>query len=238
MAESVLGKSVLVIGASSGIGRESAALLARAGARVMAAARRLDRLEELARDVPGIAIMTCDATSRAECEAAVSAAIGKFGGLDILLYATGSNVPDRSMQRLTPDIWDWMIQVNLSGAFYSTHAALPAMRAAGGGQLIYISSISAHVPDVSGAAYQAAKRGLNAMAYAINVEEKQNGIRASVICPGLVDTEILLKRPVRPTEEQLKLALRPEDIAEAVLFVAQLPARANVPVMEIMPSRL
>jgi NADP-dependent 3-hydroxy acid dehydrogenase YdfG len=238
MAEQVAGKSVLVIGASSGIGRESAALLARAGARVMAAARRRDRLAELARGVPGIAITTCDATSRAECEAAVSAAIGKFGGLDILVYATGSNVPDRSMQRLTPDIWDWMIQVNLSGAFYSTHAALPAMRAAGGGQLIYISSISAHVPDVSGAAYQAAKRGLNAMAYAINVEEKQNGIRASVICPGLVDTEILLKRPVRPTEDQLKLALRPEDVAEAVLFVAQLPARANVPVMEIMPSRL
>jgi NADP-dependent 3-hydroxy acid dehydrogenase YdfG len=238
VTERVSDKSALVIGASSGIGRASAALLARNGARVMAAARRMDRLQALAGEAPGIEIVSCDATSRAECEAAVAAATTKFGRLDILVYATGSNVPERSLQKLTPETWDWMIQVNLSGAFYATHAALPSMRAAGGGQLIYISSISAHVPDVSGAAYQAAKRGLNALAYAVTVEEKQNGIRTSVICPGLVDTEILLKRPVRPAEEQLKLALQPEDVAEAVLFVASRPARASIPVMEIMPSRL
>jgi NADP-dependent 3-hydroxy acid dehydrogenase YdfG len=112
------------------------------------------------------------------------------------------------------------------------------MRERGSGHFIYISSISGLVPDVSGAAYQASKRGLLALAHSIRVEEKQNGIRTCVICPGLVDTEILDKRPVKPTVEMLAKALRPEDVAEAVLFVAKLPSRAVVPEMQLMPTYL
>jgi NADP-dependent 3-hydroxy acid dehydrogenase YdfG len=129
-----------------------------------------------------------------------------------------------------------MVEVNLNGAFYATHAVLPSMRSAGSGHLIFVSSISGLVPDVSGASYQAAKRGVVGLAHAIRVEEKQNGIRTCVICPGLVDTELLEKRPVKPAPEVLAKALQPEDVAEAVLFVAKLPPRAVVPELQLMPT--
>ena len=99
-----------------------------------------------------------------------------------------------------------MVSVNLNGAYYATHAVLPAMRERRSGHLIYIASVSALWPDPSGAAYQAAKRGLLGLAHAVRFEEKENGIRTSVVCPGLVETEILVKRPVKPTPELLAKA--------------------------------
>jgi NADP-dependent 3-hydroxy acid dehydrogenase YdfG len=128
--------------------------------------------------------------------------------------------------------------VNLNGAYYATRAVLPAMRERKSGHLIYISSISGLVPDISGAAYQASKRGMLGMAHAIRVEEKENGIRTCVICPGIVDTEILENRPVKPPAETLAKALQAEDVAEAVLFAAKLPARAVVTEMQLMPTVL
>jgi NADP-dependent 3-hydroxy acid dehydrogenase YdfG len=112
------------------------------------------------------------------------------------------------------------------------------MRAAHSGHLIYISSISGLVPDVSGAAYQAAKRGMIGLAHAIRVEEKENGIRTCAVCPGLVDTEILVKRPVKPSAETLAKALQPEDVAEVVLAIAKLPPRAAVPEIQLLPTYL
>jgi NADP-dependent 3-hydroxy acid dehydrogenase YdfG len=164
--------------------------------------------------------------------------VEQFEKIDVMVYATGTNTPDRAMARLTTKIWDELIGTNLNGAYYATRAVLPAMRERKSGHLIYIASISGLVPDVSGAAYQASKRGMLGLAHAIRVEEKENGIRTCVVCPGLVDTEILDKRPVKPPQETLSKALQPEDVAEAVLFVAKLPARAAVPEMQIMPTAL
>src|SRR5262249_43063405 len=108
----------------------------------------------------------------------------------------------------------------------------------GNGYLIYISSISGIVPDVSGSAYQASKRGLIGLAHAVRVEEREKGIRTCAICPGLVETEILEKRPVKPSPELLAKARQPADVAEAVLAVAKLPARATVPEMQLMPTKI
>ena len=155
-----------------------------------------------------------------------------------MVYVTGTNTPDRSMARLNANIWDMMVGVNLNGAYYLTQAVLPGMKARQSGHLIYISSISGLVPDVSGAAYQASKRGLLGLAHAIRVEEKENGIRTCVVCPGLVETEILEKRPVKPDAAMLAKALQPADVAEVVLAVAKLPPRAVVPEMQIMPTYL
>ncbi|MEO8371960.1 MAG: SDR family NAD(P)-dependent oxidoreductase, partial [Candidatus Solibacter sp.] len=138
----------------------------------------------------------------------------------------------------TPPRWDHMVTVNLNGAYYATQAVLPGMRQRGAGHLIYVASISGLVPDVSGAAYQAAKRGIIGMAHAIRVEERENGIRTCAICPGLVDTEILENRPVKPSAETLAKALQPGDVAEAILAVAKLPAHVAVPEMQIMPTKL
>jgi NADP-dependent 3-hydroxy acid dehydrogenase YdfG len=231
---SLKGQVALVVGASSGIGRAVAVQFAREGARVIAAARRMDRLEALKAEHPSLEIAIADASDAASMEALAARA----ARVDILVYATGTNVQDRAMKRLTVGIWDEVIGVNLNGAYYATRAVLPAMRAHGSGHLIYIASISGIVPDVSGAAYQASKRGMLGLAHAIRVEEKEYGIRTCVLCPGLVDTEILDKRPVKPTAETLAKALQPEDVAEAVLFVAKLPPRAVVPEMQLMPTAL
>jgi serine 3-dehydrogenase (NADP+) len=242
MSVSLKGQVALVVGASSGIGRETAVLFAREGARVVASARRGDRLrglqDELAKEGHSIEISVADASNAAEMEQLAQRTRAHFGGIDILVYAAGTNTPDRAMKRLNQELWDMMLSVNLSGAYYITHAVLPAMRENGSGHLIYISSISGLAPDVSGAAYQAAKRGLLGLAHAIRVEEKENGIRTCVICPGLVDTELLEKRPVKPTPEMLAKALRPEDVAEVVVSVAKLPLRAVVPEMQLLPAYL
>jgi NADP-dependent 3-hydroxy acid dehydrogenase YdfG len=92
--------------------------------------------------------------------------------------------------------------------------------------------------DVSGAAYQASKHGVVGLAGAIRVEEKENGIRTCLVCPGLVETEILERRPVKPTPELLAKALQPEDVADMVIAIAKLPPRAVVPVMQLLPTYL
>jgi len=235
-------QAVLIIGASSGIGRETAVLFARAGARVMASARREARLQELKESLAGegrsIETHAADAGDAMQMEHLAQRTRERFGEIDVMVFATGTNVPDRSMKRLSLEIWDMMVRVNLNAAYYITHAVLPAMRDRHAGHLIYISSVSALFPDVSGAAYQASKRGLLGLAHAIRVEEKENGIRTCVVSPGLVDTEILDRRPVKPSPELLAKALHPQDVAEAVLAVARFPDRVCVPEIQVVPTYL
>jgi len=235
-------QTVLVVGASSGIGRSIAIHFAREGATVMASARRQDRLQalqnELAEENIDIGISVADATNAAAMEELAARTVEQFERIDILVYASGTNTKDRALKNLSTKTWDDVISVNLNGAYYATHAVLPAMRERKSGHLIYVASISGMVPDISGAAYQASKRGMLGLAHAIRVEEKENSIRTCVVCPGLVDTEILEKRPVKPPPETLAKALQADDVAEAVLFVAKLPPRAAVPEMQIMPTML
>ncbi|HEY4088876.1 MAG TPA: SDR family oxidoreductase [Bryobacteraceae bacterium] len=242
MPVSLRDKVVLVLGASSGIGRAVAQLFAVEGARVMAAARRENRLAELQSEMAKaghtIEVHACDASNAAEVDALAKLTREKLGKVDFLIYVSGSNVKNRALSDLDVPTWERMISVNLSGAYYATKAVLPAMREAKSGYLIYVSSISGLTPDVSGASYQAAKRGVVGLAHAIRVEEKQNGIRTCVVCPGLVDTEILENRPVKPGADIMKLALQSEDVAEAILSVAKLPERAVVPEIQVLPTYL
>jgi serine 3-dehydrogenase len=242
MPVSLKNQTALVVGASSGIGRAIAVHLARDGATVMASARRRDRLEELQQELSeeniDIGIAVADAADPLAMEELAARTVEQFEKIDILIYASGTNTLDRWLPRLTTKTWDEVIGVNLNGAYYATRAVLPAMRERKSGHLIYIASISGLVPDISGAAYQASKRGMIGLSHAIRVEEKENGIRTCVVCPGLVDTEILEKRPVKPPPETLAKAMQSDDIAEAVLFVAKLPPRASVPEMQILPTVL
>ena len=236
MPVSLKNQVVLVVGASSGMGRETAILFAREGAKVMASARREEKLREL--EVSGITVHPADVTDAKTMEALAHTTLQAFGRIDILIYATGTNIPDRALTRLTTELWDMMVGVNLTGAYYATRAVLPAMREQRAGSIYYISSKSAIIPDESGASYQAAKRGLAGLAQAIRVEEKDNGIRTCVVCPGLTDTEIILKRPVKTPAEIMAKALQAEDVAELVVALAKLPPRAWVPEVQIFPSAL
>ena len=242
MPVSLKDQVVVVVGASSGIGRATAALMAREGAKVMASARRKERLDEWQREMAAeghtVATLVADATDPAQMTALAEATRAKFGPPQILVFATGTNTPDRTMKRLNPAVWNELITTNLNGAYYATQAFLPAMREARFGHIIYISSISGHTPDISGAAYQASKRGMIGLSHAVRLEEKENGIRTTVINPGLVDTEILDKRPVKPPPEMLAQALVPEHVAEIVMACAKLPPRAVITELSIVPSAL
>jgi NADP-dependent 3-hydroxy acid dehydrogenase YdfG len=240
MPVSLKDRVALVVGASSGIGRACVAMLAADGAKVMASARREDRLRGLKSDLAGRTVEICaaDATRVEDMDRLAAETKRLFGTVNILVYATGTNTPDRAMKRLRPEIWDEMISTNLDGAYYITQAVLPAMREAQDGHLIYISSISGHTPDVSGAAYQASKRGLIGLAHAIRVEERENHIRTTVINPGLVDTELIAKRPVKTPDEVVAQALLPEYVAEVVLSCAKLPPRAVITELSVVPTTL
>ena len=239
---SLTNERVLILGASSGIGRAAARLFAQAGARVFASARREDRLKELAAELAAqghkIHYAAADAGSHEAMEQLAATATAQLGGVDTLVYVTGTNTPNRAMTRLTREIWNELVEVNLNGAFSLTSALLPAMRTAAKGHLIYVSSISGKYGDVSGAAYQASKRGMLGLAAAIRAEEREHGIRTCVVCPGLVDTELMEKRPVKPDAATLGKALQPEDVAAMIFAVAALPARAAVTELEIVPTRI
>jgi len=233
---------VVVVGASSGIGRAIAVEFARAGAKVVASARRESRLKELQTQLAGEGfeayIHPADASNPPMMEGLAAAALAKYGQIDTLVYATGTNTPDRALTRLTPEIWDAMVSVNLNGAYYATNAVLGHMRERKRGLIFYISSRSAVAPDESGAAYQAAKRGLAGLSYAIRVEEQKNGIRTCLVCPGLTDTEIIEKRLVKPPAETMAKALRAEDLGELVVSLARLPERAWVPEVHLFPANI
>jgi serine 3-dehydrogenase (NADP+) len=112
------------------------------------------------------------------------------------------------------------------------------MRSQGGGLIIHIGSVSGRWADFSGAAYQASKHGLVGLAQATMIEERENGIRVSVVFPGLCDTPLLKLRKSPPSPETLAKAMQPEDIASACLFIAKLPARTYVPELIMMPGAL
>ena len=236
MADGMLsGKTAVVIGASSGIGLETANLFADFGAKVHAAARRRDAIEggvgDRAVKAHGLDISDEEAVRRTFEE------IGESDGIDVLVVAAGMNFPERRLEQLTAEKWDQMISVNLSGAFYAIRAALSYLRASRG-LVILVSSVSGSWPDASGPAYQASKAGMTELAHAAGFEEHQNGVRFTAILPGIVDTPILDNRPEPPPKEVRDNALKPEDVASACLFLATLPPRAYVPELTMIPAAI
>jgi len=219
-----------VVGASSGIGQATARMLAEAGADVHAAARREPSLGD------GIVGHSLDITDRAAVDAFARELSGA-GPVHIVVVAAGTNLPDRSLDRLTPEGFDTLLAVNLTGAFNVVHAVLPALRETRG-DVVLIGSISGSWPDVSGSGYQAAKAGLLAFARGAAFEEHTRGVRFTTVLPGVVDTPILDSRPEPPSAELRAHMLAPEDVAAACLFAVTLPPRASVPEITILPTAL
>jgi NAD(P)-dependent dehydrogenase (short-subunit alcohol dehydrogenase family) len=229
------GKTALVVGASSGIGLSTANLLADAGAKVHAAARRKEAIEE-GTGGRGVVAHALDVSDKDAVWRTVEE-VGETDGIDLLIVAAGMNFAERRLEQLTAEGWDAMISVNLSGAFYATRAALPYLRASRG-LVVLISSVSGSWPDMSGPAYQASKAGMTEFAHAAGFEEHQNGVRFCAVLPGIVDTPILDNRPEPPPREVRDLSLKPEDVAQACLFLATLPERAYVPELTILPTAI
>ncbi len=240
--EMLSGKIAIIAGASSGMGAATAQLFAAQGATVVLGARSAGALEKLEGEInaaggKALAVPT-DATDRAAAQALVGAAVEHYGRVDTLINSVGTNLKQRALTVLDPADWDMMLSVNLSAAYNLTRAVLPQMRSQGQGLIVHFSSGAVQKPDVSGVAYQATKHGVAGLAYGTMEEEKANGIRVTVIFPGLCNTPLVEKRPTPTPPEVLAKALEPEDVARAALLVASLPPRAYVPDMRLLPSQL
>jgi NADP-dependent 3-hydroxy acid dehydrogenase YdfG len=239
----LVGKVVLVAGASSGMGRATALAAAEAGARLVLSSRNVDALAGVAREVALVRaeeplVVPIDATDHDAAVELVRRAVERLGRVDALVVTVGTNIPRRSLGELSPQSWADMVAVNLTAPFNLTHAVVPAMRDGGGGVIVYVSSSAAKRPDASGVSYQATKSAIVGLAHGTMEEERKNGIRTTVIFPGLTDTPLVLKRPTPTPPEVLARALQPEDVAAACLFVLRLPERAHVPELLLYPSRL
>jgi NADP-dependent 3-hydroxy acid dehydrogenase YdfG len=228
------GRTVLVAGASSGIGLATALAFADAGAHVHAAARRPELIEEAAagRDVVAHRL---DVTDRAAV-GALAQRLTAEGPLHILVAAAGTNIKQRRVEQLTPEAFDDLIALNLTGPFNLVNAFLDPLRAAHG-DVVLIGSVSGSWPDRSGATYQASKAAVLAFARGAAFDER-DGLRFTTIMPGLVDTAILDNRPEPPSAELRARMLHPDDVAAACLFAVSLPARAHVPEITILPTEL
>lgn len=236
----IAGQVALVTGGGSGMGRAIAHGLAKEGCRVVIVGRTASKLEEAVRTAPGPGIVTAEVADVADAEQVArltQTVLAKVGTPHILVNNAGVNIPNRSMQKLSLADWNYLVNVNLNGAFFLIHSLLPKMRDRRQGMIINISSVSGLRPSpLGGAAYCASKFGLVGLSGTIALEESRNGIRCTHIAPGEVETPILDARPEPVSAERRAAMLQPEDVADAVLFVAKLPARAHVPELILKPT--
>lgn len=230
-------KVVLITGGGSGAGAAIARVCAREGARVVVIGREEAKLKVVCEAIGDAATyFAADVTDRPRVSEVVDRVIADCGRIDVLVNNAGVNVVDRSLAKLTPENWDLQMDINVTGSFNLVHAVLPHMRQRGEGTIISISSLAGTHPSVlAGTAYSASKHAMSVLTKMVDLEESVNGIRATVISPGEINTPILDQRPVKVSDEHKARILQPEDIGEAVLYVASLPPRVCIPEMLIKP---
>ncbi|MEM9551651.1 MAG: SDR family oxidoreductase [Pseudomonadota bacterium] len=185
------GKSVLITGASRGIGAEAARVFVAAGAHVGLMARNQSSLDALAA-VLGDAVLALpgDVAVYADVERAVTSAVEQFGALDVLIGNAGVIEPIAHLRGSDPAGWGAAIDINLKGVYYGMHAALPTMRAAGSGTIITVSSGAAQNAIEAWSHYCASKAGAAMLTRCLDLEERMNGIRAMGLSPGTVATQM------------------------------------------------
>lgn len=185
------GKTVMITGASRGIGAAAARVFAAAGANVALLARSQDSIAEIAREIGEKAIaIPCDVSRYWEVEAAVDACVTAFGGLNVLINNAGVIEPISHLADASPEDWGHVIDINLKGVFNGMRASIPIMRAAGGGSVLTISSGAAHGPVEAWSHYCASKAAVAMLTRCVDKEEGDKGIRAIGLSPGTVATEM------------------------------------------------
>ena len=239
------GKTALVTGASSGIGRGTALALAAAGAQVALVARRAGRLDDLAAEIKadgGQALArAADVTDEDDATRAVQDAVGHFGGLDILVNAAGMTQVGKVENANLAD-WRYVFELNFWAGLYTARAAIPALKA-GGGDIVNVSSTAGRRPvGATFGPYAASKFALTAFNESLRAEVTLAGIRVCIIEPGATATEIhahIKDEKVRESTRQhieKDGAMQPEDVAAAIVFVVGLPRRVNVSQLMIRPT--
>jgi len=229
-------QTIVITGAGSGVGRAVALRFAAGGWQVALVGRRQEQLSETASLADAAARTTgrsgtfvCDVSVPADVRTMALAVEKRFGPVEVLVNSAGMNVPGRAFPVLSDEDWRKVLDTNLSGAYYCVQAFLPGMRARSSGTVVNINSDAGkRARDLAGVAYVASKFGLAGLSQQLNAEERSNGIRACSIFPRDINTPLLDKRPHPPTADARARMMQPEDLAECVWLVANMPARAIV----------
>jgi len=234
-------KIAWVTGAGTGIGLAGATALAEAGAVVVMSGRRGDVLEKEAASIKkrggNVEVEPLDVSDAASVDRIAEVIAARHGKVDILVNSAGLNVTKRFFQEQTTEGWDQVIRINLDGTFYCIRAVLPLMRAQKDGVIINISSWAGiYTSMVTGPAYNASKHAVVSLTENLNMEECVNGIRACAICPAEVATPIMDRRPVPPTPEERARMLQPQDLGNAIRWVAEQPPHVCVNEIIISPT--
>ena len=231
-------RTAVVTGASSGIGAATARALAAAGFRVVCAARRTDRIEELAAEIGGGAV-ACDVTDRASV-AALAESVGDE--LSVLVNNAGGAFGSGTVETADPADWRAMYEVNVLGVLHVTQALLPALRASGDGLIVNVGSTAGRIAYEGGGGYTAAKHGTQVVTETLRLELCGEPIRVSEIAPGMVRTDEFSL--VRFDGDQAKAdavyagvpdPLVAEDVADAISWIATRPSHVNIDELVIRP---
>jgi ribitol 2-dehydrogenase len=234
------GKSVLVTGASSGIGRASAKAFAREGMKVAVSARSTDRLLELIKELGPEAIMLpADLASPAETDDLIHQAIAKLGKLDVLFANAGVYIAGQVADG-DPAEWDKLLALNVGSVFRSINRVIPHMRANGGGDILVSSSISAYQTIHFEPVYSASKHALNAFLYGVRRQVIQDRIRIGAIAPATVLNELWGYADPGSIDKKVALreGLRSEDVAEAAVFMLSRPPHVAIRDLVMLPQAL
>ena len=243
MTTGIADKVVVITGASSGLGEATARHLARHGAKLVLGARRLDRLQALARDLflGDDAAVRMDVTKGAEVDALVKRAVDAHGRVDVMLNNAGL-MPQAPLENLDVGDWDRMIDVNLRGVLYGIAAALPHMRRQKSGHFINVSSVAGHKVGPGFAVYAATKHAVRALSEGLRQEVKPYNIRTTVISPGAVATELpnSVTDPdtaARIREYYAQAAIPADSFARAVAFAISQPEDVDVNEILFRPTQ-
>lgn len=245
MAGKLEGKVAIITGASSGIGEATAIALAAQGAQVAIAARRAERLNALAKRIEnsggkGLPIVA-DVTQETQAQNLVQKVNAQLGRVDILVNNAGVALTGYIDGADTSD-WRRMLDINVLGLMYVTHAVLPLLKAQGVGHIVNISSVAGRTARAGFGVYNASKWGVNAFSEALRQEVYKHNIRVTIIEPGVVDTEInnQITDPVakqRSVDRRKAITpLQSEDIAAAIVYAVTQPQRVNVNEILIRPT--
>ncbi len=237
------GKVVWITGAGTGIGRAGALMFAGEGAGVALMGRRKAQLDEVAAEIAAkngrAAVAPVDVGDREAVDRVARELIAKLQRVDILVNNAGLNLigHGRRIENLTPEDFDAVLRVNLTGQYNMFHAAFEPMRKQQDGLIINIISTAAKNPSgVAGMAYQTAKFGMMGFGVSLVKEAWKFGIRTCNIFPDETNTPIMLKRPVKYSDEELARIMQPEDLADAMKFVAALHPRTSVTELVMYPT--
>lgn len=237
-------KVIIIMGASSGIGEATAKLLASKGAKLVLAARREERIKALA-DTLGknVFYQKADVTDRQQVQKVIDLALEKFGRIDVM-YNNAGIMPQGNLAKLEYKSWQEMLDINIMGVLNGIGAVLPIMQKQQAGLIISTDSVAGHVVYPGSAVYNGTKYAVRAIMEGLRQEELDNGIRSTIISPGMVASELFstvgdesTEAALRETAGKAGFSLSSEDVAQAVLYAIEQPEHVTISEVLLRPAK-